>query len=47
MNLHLADTHWAMFIWPAYALTILGLGGLAVFSLLRLQRWARAASEEP
>ena len=41
ISLHLSDPHWATFIWPAYAVTIAGLCGLAAFAFLRLQHWAR------
>ncbi|MFO1016015.1 MAG: heme exporter protein CcmD [Hyphomonadaceae bacterium] len=33
------------FIWPAYALTVLSLGGAALFVLLRARYWAKQAKQ--
>ena len=37
---------YAVFIWPAYGISALVLGGLVVDSLLRAIRWRRAAEGE-
>jgi heme exporter protein D len=36
---------YAAYIWPAYALSALVLGGLAIASLLHARRWKKRAEE--
>jgi heme exporter protein D len=36
---------YAAYIWPAYALSALVLGGLAVASILHARRWKQRAEE--
>jgi heme exporter protein D len=43
----LAQAHWAQFIVPAYAATLVSLVALAAVAFVRLQHWARAAREDP
>ena len=36
---------YAVYIWPAYAITALVLGGLTLASLLHARRWRKRAEE--
>ena len=36
---------YAAYIWPAYALSALVLGGLAIASILHARRWKKRAEE--
>ena len=41
--LHLETGKYAAFIWPAYAITLLGFIGMIAATLLRARRWRREA----
>jgi len=41
MSLHLDMGKYAVFVWPAYALTALVLAGMIADSLARARRWRR------
>jgi len=36
---------YAAYIWPAYVISVLVLGGLAVASILHARRWKKRAEE--
>ncbi len=36
---------YAVYIWPAYAISALVLGGLAIASVLHARRWRKRAEE--
>ena len=45
--LHLDAGKYAAYLWPAYGLSVLVLGGLVIDSLARARRWRRAAEPKP
>jgi heme exporter protein D len=46
MSLHLDAGKYALYLWPAYGLSVLVIGGLVVESLMRAARWRRAAEAQ-
>jgi heme exporter protein D len=46
MSLHLDAGKYALYLWPAYGLSVVVIGGLVVESLTRAARWRRAAEAQ-
>ena len=44
--LHLDAGKYAAYLWPAYGLSVLVLGGLVIDSLARARKWRRAAEPD-
>ena len=44
--LHLETGKYALFIWPAYGLTVLAFAGMIVSSLGFARRWRRKAQDQ-
>ncbi len=46
MSLHLDAGKYALYLWPAYGLSVIVIGALVIESLLRAARWRRAAEAQ-
>jgi heme exporter protein D len=46
MSLHLDAGKYALYLWPAYGLSVVVIGGLVIGSLTRAARWRRAAEAQ-
>jgi heme exporter protein D len=46
MTLHLDAGKYALYLWPAYGLSVVVIAGLVAESLMRARRWRRAAEAQ-